>query len=394
MKLTLIWQEVFCFLRVIATSLRIAWACRPEDIDVAIASTVFVYTDIPLLFLVNLLFAQRLVRSQHPKVGWSKPISIAFGLAMVVTVVTIICMIVAVVVDFYTLSTYSHNAVREVLKCSATTLAIIASLPMAIAGASGLARAQRRIRMTKTTDKFGEGSLRSKVTIVLGSAFLLSLGAWFRAGVVDSTPVPVLAHDPVRPARHPEYLSKGCFYFFNFTIEIIVCAVWFAVRIDKRFHVPDRAQGPLSYAGGFVFAGEPGNIKKRMSNNLSQSSIQSSSRPSSMHNRASWAPSLSSQARNSKLENRVSWGGVSLDSVTAGLGEDRVTVIPYPEEDAAAEVDMEGIGKEMGYDPKSGRWALRRKSGSSTRPVSGISEASWLAASEVRDSRALDGSKA
>ena len=369
------WETIaFCITRILATVLRIAWACHPTNIHVGIAAMIFIYAGIPLLFLANLFFAQRIVRAQHPPFGWSKPVSIAFPVVIVITVATILCLIVAVIVSFYTLDTYSRNATREIQKYGATMLAIIAFLPFGIAGISSLVRRHPHIRMTKTTDKFGEGSMRAKVTIVLVSAVLLSLGAWYRAGTILAHPMPLMIpSDPLRPAPHPGYQSKACFYIFDFTIEIGICIFWLAVRIDKRFFVPDGTKGPFSYAGGFIFAGEAGNEKKRFSHvsNNQQDSQKEPSRPASVQSRASWAGSLSTEARNSKRQNRVSWGGVSRDSVKAGMGEDRKTVIPYPEGDVAADVTVDGMEKEMGWDPKSGKWATRPISGvSSIRPVS------------------------
>jgi hypothetical protein len=46
----------------------------------------------------------------------------------------------------------------------------------------------------------------------------------------------------------PWYLSRACFYVFNFTVEVCVVYMYALLRVDQRFHVPDGAKGPGSYS--------------------------------------------------------------------------------------------------------------------------------------------------
>ena len=287
-----------------------------------------------------------------------------YHVIFVITIGTIICLIAAVIVGSYTLNSSSNRSVREIQKYGAAMLAIVAFLPLAVVGISSLARRHPTIRMTKTTDKFGDGSMRAKVAIVLVSSALLCLGASFRAGTTLRRPVPVLvSENPSTPAPEPWYLSKACFYVFNFTIEIGVCLFWLVVRIDKRFYIPDGAKGPFSYAGGFVFAGEPGNEKQRDSNRHPDSqqhfarpgsSRLSSTRPSSLGSRVSLPGSHTSKvAQQTKIANRISWGGVSQEDVRAGLAEDG-SEIPYFAHTGqygavTSDIGIEGVHREMGW---------------------------------------------
>lgn len=355
---------------------------------------VFVYAGIPILFIINLLFTQRIVRAQHPTFGWSKPATIAFPVSFITTGGTVVCLIVASVVGVELHDNYSKHAARKIQEYGSTMLAIIAVLPLIVVSISSLARQLPRIRMTKTTDKFGQGSMRVKVVIVLISSALLSLGAWFRDGTALHKPTPVvLSTSPLRYAPEPWYLSKTCFYVFNFTIEIMVCIFWLVIRVDRRFYIPDRARGPFSYAGGFVFAGEAGNQKNRVSNMHASESQQNINRRTSMQStgassrsvrssrigeRISWA-AMSQEARIDMLDKRVSWGGISMENIRPDLAEDGVGVIPYPEGDTAADSGIEGGSKQMGWDAKTGKWALRPVSGISSgthSPVSPTSESS------------------
>ena len=94
-------------------------------------------------------------------------------------------------------------------------------------------------------DKFGAGRFRTKIIVLLFSSALLALGAGFRCGTAWLTPLPLDA----APAW---YYSKACFYIFNFSIEITVAFLYVLVRVDRRFYVPDAAEGPGTYSGDVV----------------------------------------------------------------------------------------------------------------------------------------------
>lgn len=88
-------------------------------------------------------------------------------------------------------------------------------------------------------EKFGEGRFRTKIIIIIFTSAILTLGAGFRAGI---NYVP-------RPRNHPAwYHSKACFYIFNFAIEIVVVYLFAAIRVDKRFHIPNGSHGPGDYS--------------------------------------------------------------------------------------------------------------------------------------------------
>ncbi|KAF1821744.1 uncharacterized protein K489DRAFT_303118, partial [Dissoconium aciculare CBS 342.82] len=230
----------FCMTRIIATSLRIAWAQQPRNISLGMAAGIFVYAGIPILFIANLFFAERIVRAQHPHFGWSRPFSAIIPIAIFITVATVLCLISAVIVQFYTYAPGPQQAARDIQLYGQTCFAILATLPLFIVGISSAARANPKIKMTCTLDKFGSGSMRAKVAISMISAVILSIGAWYRAGTAYPRPTP-------QGIPAPDYFAKASFYIFNFTLEIIVVCGWLALRIDTRFFVPDGSKGPFSY---------------------------------------------------------------------------------------------------------------------------------------------------
>lgn len=217
--------------------------------------------------------------------------------------------------------------------------------------------------MTQTVDKFGEGSMTAKIVIILFSAVLLTLGASYRAGTTWLKPIPNMFNGS--PVDGPWYFSRGSFYAFNFSIELFMVWFWLAVRIDKRFIIPNGAKGPYSYGSGFVFAGEAGNEKPQLGNRDSMRHLtgsQATGFSSQRGSRVSWAQSPSRRS-SMGAASRISWGGISREDVSASVGEDGIAVMPYFQDEemgqTSGDIGIDGVEQEMGWDPKSGKWALR-----------------------------------
>lgn len=224
----------FCMARITTCVMRIVWTERLTSIPIAIAAQVFVAAGVVLLFVVNVIFAQRIIRASHPHSGWHPLFSKAFIMIYVLIVMTLIMLITAVVQSFYTLNKNTKRIDRDIQLYGQTFYAIIAFLPFPLV-LGGLA-----IPRTTRIEKFGSGRFRSKIYILLLSSALLTLGAAFRVGINYKTP---------RPRNDPAwYHSKACFYIFNFTVEIIVVYLYVALRVDTRFYVPDGARSAGDYS--------------------------------------------------------------------------------------------------------------------------------------------------
>ncbi|KAJ4368298.1 hypothetical protein N0V83_006654 [Neocucurbitaria cava] len=227
----------FCMARIMTSILRIASVSLPHDISLAIAAQIFVAAGVLIIFVINIIFAQRLVRSMHPSVGWHPIFSIVFKIIYVLIGLTLVIVITATVQTFYTLSTNTHSIDRALQLYGATFLAIIATLPIPIVFISLV------IPHSTPHDRFGTGRVRTKVIVLLTGATLLSFGAWYRCGVAWQTPVP-------RTQPLPGYMGKAPFYIANFTVEILTVYLYAAMRIDQRWHVPNGAKGSGSYSRG------------------------------------------------------------------------------------------------------------------------------------------------
>lgn len=223
----------FCMARITTLALRIAWASYPSSVNVAIAAGIFVQAGVVLLLLVNLVFAQRLLRSYHPRLGWSRAAGLAFRLLYLCVPALLVMAVAATADSFFTLAPPARRAGRDVQLLAGTSLAALALLPFPVAALAA--------RLARRPEAFGRGRRRARLGLLLSTSALLSLGAGFRAGVGFAAP---------RPAADPAwYHGRPCFYCFNFATELLVVYAYTVSRFDRRFHVPDGSSGPGHYSG-------------------------------------------------------------------------------------------------------------------------------------------------
>jgi hypothetical protein len=205
------------------------------NIRVVIAANVFINAGVLILIIINLIFAQRILRASHPRLGWHRSIHFAF-LAFYFSIILLLGgLITALVQQVYTLDTHIRSIDHTVQLVGVTYFAAAAFVPILLVVFGLILPKRTRV------EKFGSGRFRTKIQILLLSSALISLGASFRAAV---------SYMP-RPRTDTAWFdSKPCFYLFNFTIEIIVIFLYAIVRVDMRFHVPNGSHGPGHYSNG------------------------------------------------------------------------------------------------------------------------------------------------
>ncbi|KAF3035196.1 hypothetical protein E8E12_000989 [Didymella heteroderae] len=224
----------FCVSRILTSILRITLTAQPQNVKLAIAASIFVAAGVLILFIINLVFAMRLVRSLHPRLGWHRAFGIIFKVLFVLIGATIIVVIASTVQSFFTVDPGQRATDRSLQLYGSTFLAIIATLPLPMVVLSLLIP-------YSPPDRFGVGRLRTKVIVLLVSTTLLSIGAWYRCGSTWAPPIP-------RSQPLPGYLGKGPFYIFNFFVEIQTVLMYAIGRVDLRYHVPNGAKGLGSYS--------------------------------------------------------------------------------------------------------------------------------------------------
>jgi hypothetical protein len=219
--------------RIITCTLRIASILTPANIRLGIAAAIFVAVGVLILFVVNLIWAQRILRAYHPTVGWHRGTKITYITLYTLVGISLLVVIVAVVQNFYTLSKRTRWIDRALQLYGQTFLAIVSSLPLLVVGLA-LLLPNRKL------EKFGAGKMSIKVGVLVAGTLLIASGAWYRCGTSWATPV---QHD--RPL--PTYFAKPLFYIFNFGVDILTLYMYALMRVDLRFHVPNGAKGPGDY---------------------------------------------------------------------------------------------------------------------------------------------------
>lgn len=225
----------FCMARIVTCIMRIVWATRQTQVQIAMAAQIFVSAGVVLLFVVNLIFAQRIVRASHPNTGWHPFFAHAFTLTYVLIVLTLVIVITVLVQSFYTLNKHTKTIDRRLQLYGQTYYTVVAFAPIVLVIGGLIIPHKTRL------EKFGNGRYRTKIIILLTSSVILTLGSAFRAGI---------NYKAARPRNDPAwYHSKACFYSFNFLIELAVVIFYLLIRVDLRFHVPNGSMRAGDYSG-------------------------------------------------------------------------------------------------------------------------------------------------
>lgn len=215
----------FCMARIATLVLRIVWATRQRNIQLAIAAQILVNAGVLTAYIINLILAQRILRATQPHIGWNPVVRASYKVLYVSLGGALVMVIASSVISLYTLDMHTRSICGDIQLAAITFLLIFTCLPPIHIAAAVL------LPTRKDAETFGQGSMRSKLIILTLSACLCMLIAGFKAGVTWS---------PARPATNPAWFhSKACFYVFNFACEILVLCVLTFSRIDKRFFVPN-----------------------------------------------------------------------------------------------------------------------------------------------------------
>lgn len=211
--------------RIFTFALRLSWSVERTNASIALASTIFVAAGTPILYIINLVFAHRIIRAQHPKLGWHKSLSLLARAVVVSVIGALILLIFAGITMSFTLNTALRQRCRDIQLFGTTFYTFIAFLPIPMV-LIGLVL-PRRIR----TEKFGQGRFRTKIIVLLTSTLLLTLRAVWGTTAAWLTPVPKIQ-------AIPWYYSKPAFYCVQLLPELLVVYLYAFVRVDRRFFTP------------------------------------------------------------------------------------------------------------------------------------------------------------
>lgn len=224
----------FSMARVLTCIMRIVWAVYQRDVQIAIAAQIFNNAGILILYLVNLIFAQRILRAMHPKIGWNAALAHVFHALFALLAATLIMVITATVVMFYSLNQSTIRACLDCQRAAVIVLFILTTIPLLLVITSFLLP-----HSGTTPQPFGVGSTTFKATILLVAACLAITISGFKLGTTWQAP---------RKRMDPAwYHSRAAYYCFGFMLEILIICIYLFGRVDKRFHVPDGSSKRRSY---------------------------------------------------------------------------------------------------------------------------------------------------
>ncbi|KAL6709035.1 hypothetical protein ACN47E_002162 [Coniothyrium glycines] len=226
----------FSFNRIVTCILRIASIGKLNNINLLVAATVFVAAGVLVLIIVHLFWTQRIRRSLHPSIGWLQSVRIIFRGLLLVIFSTLAINITTIVQPFFTRDQRILHIDRSLQLYGATFFAITSTLPIFVVAFSLV------FSRNGAHERFGSGTLQTKIIVLLAGTTLVTLGAWYRCATLRQRPVPITQ-------SMPAYFHKACFYIFNFGVEIALVCLYAVMRVDLLFHIPNGAKGPGSYDG-------------------------------------------------------------------------------------------------------------------------------------------------
>ncbi|KAF2671879.1 hypothetical protein BT63DRAFT_476718 [Microthyrium microscopicum] len=231
---------VFCLERVFALAIRIAGTLRGEDGNLYVGGVVLVFGFTPLLYIINLVFAHRIIKAQHPRHGGNIGISLVFWLTYLLILFAWACLVAGLVQPFFQLSTYWRYVDRGLRIWGFTFFAIVSLIPLPLVLLSTVIPRRHRV------NKFGSGSFYAKLWILVLVVILTSLEAFYIAGVEWVTPTS-------RFVPIPAYMTRTWYYVMIFTLEFIIVILYAGARVDRRFHSGDQPNN--NHTGGAYHPG-------------------------------------------------------------------------------------------------------------------------------------------
>lgn len=224
----------FCMARTVTCIMRIVWANRQHNVRVAIAANIFYNAGVLIVYLVNLVFAQRVFRAMHKRVGWNTVFSWTFKALYACIVALLILVVTTVILQFYTLDHHIREICLYCQRGASIFLLAIACAPLFILFIGFVLP-----RDKDAEESFGHGILEHKAILLSLATILATIIAGFRAGT---------SWEPPRPVTDPAwYDSKASFYNFGFVLEVLILTLFVFGRVDKRFHVPNGSSKRKTY---------------------------------------------------------------------------------------------------------------------------------------------------
>jgi hypothetical protein len=162
--------------RISTLVLRIAKATRQDNTQLAIAAGIFVNTGVLLVYITNLILAQRIVLAKLPHLGCHPAMRIAYKTLYTALAATLIMVIASIVITDYTLDTKTWLICQDTEVAAIIFLLFSTCLPI-IHIATALLMSK-----SKSEETLGAGGTRGKIIVLSLLAGLCILDAGFKTG--------------------------------------------------------------------------------------------------------------------------------------------------------------------------------------------------------------------
>ncbi|TDZ34021.1 hypothetical protein C8035_v000683 [Colletotrichum spinosum] len=222
----------FCMVRNVTCIMRIVWAFEKAR-GVILAALIVQFGGAVVIMVVNIFFAQRIIRSIHPNFGWHP----FFGVATLFFIFSVPAVILSnstsLGVSFFNIEDQDRvETALNVLKAGVSWIMLLAILPIVAVLFAAVIPGPK-------PERFGTGDTHQKIAVLFIGAIPLIAGHAVR---LTST------LNPEPPGSTSRLLSREVFYTTGFMLEIFVVVFYAVARIDLLFHVPNGSAQPGDYA--------------------------------------------------------------------------------------------------------------------------------------------------
>ena len=163
----------FCMARILTLTLRIVWARFPHDVSIAIAANIFVSAGILIMYILNLLFASRIIRALQPTVGWHPALGIFFKVLYALIGCSLALVIVLTVMSSYTLDPKIKHEALWIQRGAVLYMFIFTLVPACLLGVALL------LPKHSGAERFGHGSMKTKIIILaLGCCLTVTISGF------------------------------------------------------------------------------------------------------------------------------------------------------------------------------------------------------------------------
>ncbi|KAK9387843.1 hypothetical protein V1515DRAFT_600475 [Lipomyces mesembrius] len=260
-----------CMARIVTFSMRLAYTTHPSNVNISIAASVFIAAGVVILFILNILFSQRVFTSQHPSRAYVGSLFYNIMKMYYISIIAFLIVLVVITGVFYHTNTTVMKGIAQFRKVAMVYFTIAAFMPILIVTAAYAIPRSEQDRtwpvhyahwigkysgvyspdlrdMPSATDFYSEihdGDNRTPVHVIPPSdrgARKVSLALIIVPSIVLTFVTAVRTTSSFVSAEEilkPWYDYRVTMYLCIALAELSVEITWIIGRVDLRFYIPD-----------------------------------------------------------------------------------------------------------------------------------------------------------